>query len=115
MVWVALYVFIIPKTFVIAVIFSTGLGLTGDVAISPTAGLVSENFSLRQVATLMGILFLAHQVGDFFSACFGGVLLAATGSYVTIWLIDIALCLFASFVSYVVIPCKPFEGYRRDN
>lgn len=111
----SLYIFIIPKTFVTAVIFSTGLGLTGNATVLPTAGLVSENFSLRQVVTLMGILFLAHQVGDFFSACFGGVLLAATGSYVTIWLIDIALCLFASFVSYVVIPCKPFEGYRRDN
>ena len=98
-VWVALYIFLMPKTFVTAVIFSIGLGLTGDATVSPTAGLVSENFTLRQVATLMGILFLAHQVGAFFSAWFGGVLLAATGSYVTIWLIDIALCLFASFVS----------------
>ena len=91
-----------PKTFVTAVIFSIGLGLTGDATVSPTAGLVSENFTLRQVATLMGILFLAHQVGAFFSAWFGGVLLAATGSYVTIWLIDIALCLFASFVSQCI-------------
>lgn len=101
-VWVALYIFLMPKTFVTAVIFSIGLGLTGDATVSPTAGLVSENFTLRQVATLMGILFLAHQVGAFFSAWFGGVLLAATGSYVTIWLIDIALCLFASFVSQCI-------------
>lgn len=101
-VWVALYIFLMPKTFVTAVIFSIGLGLTGDATVSPTAGLVSENFTLRQVATLMGILFLAHQVGAFFSAWFGGVLLATTGSYVTIWLIDIALCLFASFVSQCI-------------
>lgn len=98
-VWVALYLFIMPKTFLTAVVFATGLGMTGDATVSPTAGLVSENFTLRQVATLMGVLFLAHQVGAFFSAWFGGVLLAATGGYVTIWLIDIALCLFASIVS----------------
>lgn len=34
-----------------------------------------------------------------FSAWFGGVLLTVTGSYVTIWLIDIGLCLFASAAS----------------
>lgn len=98
-VWVALYLFVLPKTFFTAVVFAIGLGMTGDATVSPTAGLVGENFTLRQVATLMGVLFLAHQVGAFFSAWFGGVLLAATGGYVTIWLIDIALCLFACCVS----------------
>lgn len=53
-VWVALYIFLMPKTFVTAVIFSIGLGLTGDATVSPTAGLVSENFTLRQVATPHG-------------------------------------------------------------
>ena len=98
-VWAALYLFVLPKTFLTAVVFAIGLGMTGDATVSPTAGLVGENFTLRQVATLMGVLFLGHQVGAFFSAWFGGVLLAATGGYVTIWLIDIALCLFASCVS----------------
>lgn len=98
-VWTALYLFLMPKTFLTAVIFAIGLGITGDATVSPTAGLVSENFTLRQVATLMGILFLAHQIGAFFSAWLGGVLLTVTGGYTAIWLIDIVLCLFACIVS----------------
>lgn len=98
-VWTALYLFLMPKTFLTAVIFAIGLGMTGDATVSPTAGLVSENFTLRQVATLMGILFLAHQIGAFFSAWLGGVLLTVTGGYTAIWLIDIVLCLFACIVS----------------
>jgi hypothetical protein len=33
-----------------------GLGMTGDVAVSLTSGLVSENFIVSKVATLIGIL-----------------------------------------------------------
>ncbi len=98
-VWVALYLFVLPKTVATAVLFSVGLGLTGDATVSPTSGLVNESFDLKQVATLIGLLFLVHQVGAFFSVWLGGVFLNIAGNYTLIWLADIILCLFASAMS----------------
>lgn len=97
--WVALYLFLLPKTIITAVIFAIGLGMMGDATVSPTSGLVNEHFSIEKVATLVGFLFLCHQIGGFFSAWTGGLLLKATGGYQAIWTIDIALCLFAAVMS----------------
>jgi MFS family permease len=97
--WVLLYVWLMPKTMFTAVLFSVGLGMTGDATVSPTSGLVSENFSVSKVATLIGVLFFAHQIGAFFSAWLGGVLRQALGSYTVLWMIDVALCLFACAMS----------------
>ena len=101
-VWVLFYLWILPKTMLTAVLFSVGLGMTGDATVSPTSGLVSENFSIRKVAMLIGILFFTHQVGAFLSAWAGGVLREITGNYTTIWMIDAALCGFASVMSFKI-------------
>jgi predicted MFS family arabinose efflux permease len=98
-VWVLVYVWLMPKNMVTAVLFSIGLGMTGDATVSPTSGLVSENFSVSKVATLIGILFFTHQIGAFFSAWLGGVLRQALGGYTAVWMIDAALCIFACIVS----------------
>ena len=65
---------------------------------------MNDHFPLAQVATLVGLLFAVHQVGAFFSAWLGGVLVAATGSYNAIWLIDAALCLMACVCSLAINP-----------
>ncbi len=101
-VWTLLYLFIIPKTVVTAAIFSVGLGMTGDATVSPTSGLVNENFRLRDAATLIGLLFLVHQIGAFLSAWLGGAFVDITGSYVPIWMIDVCLCIFASTMSFMI-------------
>jgi predicted MFS family arabinose efflux permease len=97
--WVLAYVWLMPKNLVTAVLFATGLGLTGDATVSPTSGLVSENFSVKKVATLIGVLFFAHQIGAFFSAWLGGVVRQALGGYTAVWMIDVALCAFACAMS----------------
>ncbi len=101
-VWVLIYLFLMPKNVVTAFLFSSGLGLTGDATVSPTSGLVSDNFKVSEVATLVGFLFLCHQIGAFFSAWLGGVIFSSTGSYNMIWLIDVALCAFASVMSFMI-------------
>lgn len=106
--WTLLYLFFLPKTMATAVLFAIGLGLTGDATVSPTAGIVQDHFPIKQVATLMGIAFFCHQIGAFASAWLGGILLHLTGGYVTIWLLDVALCLFASVMSW-------FAVSKRDN
>ena len=82
-----------------AVLFSIGLGMTGDATVSPTAGLVNENFLISKVAFVIGILFFAHQVGAFLSAMFGGVIRDAFGGYTLLWIFDILLCVFACVMS----------------
>jgi predicted MFS family arabinose efflux permease len=101
-VWVALYIFLMPKNVLTAVIFSTGLGMTGDATVSPTSGLVNENFKLKEVATLIGLLFTVHQIGAFMSAWLGGVIVKNTGGYTLLWLLDIALCIMASTCSLLI-------------
>lgn len=98
-VWVLVYLFLLPKNLFTAVLFAVGLGMTDDATVSPTSGLVNENFPLVQVASLIGLLFLVHQIGAFCSAWLGGLLLEATGGYNAVWLIDIALCIMASLFS----------------
>lgn len=94
-----MYVFVMPKSMITAVLFSIGLGMTGDATVSPTSGLVSENYHLDYVATLIGVLFFTHQIGAFMSAWLGGVFKAMTGGYTVIWVMDIILCIFASWMS----------------
>lgn len=97
--WVLAFIFLMPKTLATAILFSTGLGLTGDATVSPTAGLVNQQFSLAEAATLIGVLFFGHQIGGFLSAWLGGVLLGATGSYTVLWVLDAALCALAALAS----------------
>jgi MFS family permease len=109
-VWVLTYVWLMPKNMVTAVLFSIGLGMTGDATVSPTSGLVSENFSVSKVATLIGILFFTHQIGAFFSAWLGGLLRQVMGGYTAIWMIDVVLCLFACMMSLSIQERKNNPG-----
>lgn len=97
-VWTLVFLFIMPHTLPFAALFAVGLGMTGDATVSPTAWLGNRYFLLSWVPTLIGLLFLIHQVGAFFSASFGGVLPDWSGSYVPVWLIDVVLCVFAAIM-----------------
>ncbi|MFT3942997.1 MAG: MFS transporter [Ancrocorticia sp.] len=98
-VWVLAYIFLAPKNVFTAILFSAGLGLTGDATVSPTAGLVNEHFTLSRAAALIGFLFFCHQIGAFASAWLGGVLLNLTGTYTAVWVLDAAFCAFACVAS----------------
>lgn len=98
-VWVLAFLLLMPKTLPFAVLFAIGLGMTGDATVSPTSGLVNREFRIEYVATLIGMLFLCHQVGAFLSAWLGGVILDATGAYTYVWVLDIAACAFACIMS----------------
>ena len=95
-IWVLSYIFLMPKSLLTALLFSCGLGMTGGATVPPTSGLVNDHFPLSQSATLIGLLFAGHQVGAFFSAWLGGVIVSATGGYELLWVMDIALCTLAS-------------------
>lgn len=101
-IWVLLYVFVMPKTVFTAVLFSIGLGMTGDATVSPTSGLVARCFKFSSVATLIGVLFFMHQVGAFFSAWLGGIIFLNTGTYDLLWVLDVLLCAIACVASMAI-------------
>ena len=78
---VAVLVFLLaPKTGPVVLVFAAVMGLTFLSTVPPTAGLVAKFFGPANMATLFGIVMLAHQVGGFLGAWLGGKVFEATGS-----------------------------------
>jgi MFS family permease len=95
----AVLVFLLaPKTGPVVLVFAAVMGLTFLSTVPPTAGLVAKFFGPANMATLFGIVMLAHQVGGFLGAWLGGKVFEATGSYDWIWYVDILLALGAALV-----------------
>ena len=87
-----------PKTATVMLIFAAVMGLTFLSTVPPTAGLVAKFFGPANMATLFGVVMLSHQVGGFLGAWLGGKVFTMTGSYDTIWMIDIALAIGAALI-----------------
>lgn len=50
----------------------------------------------RYLGTLFGLTRLSHQIGGFFGAWLGGVVLSGHGNYMLMWYLDIGLALVAA-------------------
>jgi len=87
-----------PKTATVMLIFAAFMGLTFLSTVPPTAGLVAKFFGPANMATLFGIVMLSHQVGGFLGAWLGGKVFTMTGSYDTIWIIDVVLAIGAALI-----------------
>ena len=87
-----------PKTELTFLIFSAALGATYLSTVPPTAALVAKMFGPSCMATLFGIALFSHQIGGFLGAFLGGYFFDITGEYTMVWLIDIALAIFAALI-----------------
>lgn len=87
-----------PKTEAVVLLFAAAMGLTFLATVPPTAGLVAKFFGPANMATLFGIVMLAHQVGGFLGAWLGGKVFELTGAYDWVWYLDIVLALGAALV-----------------
>jgi len=85
-----------PPTATTFYVFSAALGFTWLATVPPTAGLVGKLFGPRYLGTLFGLTLLSHQIGGFFGAWLGGLVLAGNGNYMLMWYLDIALALIAA-------------------
>lgn len=85
-----------PWTFYV---FSAVLGATWLATVPPTAGLTAKLFGTRYLATLFGLTLLSHQIGGFFGAWLGGVVVVNNGNYLWMWWADIIIALSAALVN----------------
>jgi predicted MFS family arabinose efflux permease len=104
----AVIVFLLaPKTGPVVLLFAAVMGLTFLSTVPPTAGLVAKFFGPANMATLFGIIMLAHQVGGFLGAWLGGRVFEATGAYDWVWYIDIVLAVGAALVNLPIREAAP--------
>jgi predicted MFS family arabinose efflux permease len=96
-----------PKTGPVVLLFAAAMGLTFLSTVPPTAGLVAKFFGPANMATLFGIVMLAHQVGGFLGAWLGGRVFQATGSYDWVWYTDILLAVGAALVHLPIREARP--------
>ena len=98
---IALFV-LLPPTPVTMLVFAAVIGLLWLSTVAPTSGLVAVMFGPRYMGTLVGIVFVSHQVGAFLGVWLGGRLYDQTGSYNAVWWLAVALGIFAAAVHWPI-------------
>ncbi len=88
-----------PRTELIFYLFAAGLGFTWLATVPPTAALVGKLFGVRYLATLFGLTLLTHQIGGFFGAWLGGLVISTFGDFGWMWYADMALAALAAMVN----------------
>ncbi len=76
---------VLPPSVPSTLVFSVIIGLTWLGTVPLTSGIVAQLFGPRYLATLVGVVFLMHQLGSFLGAWLGGLVFEQTGSYDLIW------------------------------
>jgi predicted MFS family arabinose efflux permease len=91
-----------PLTPMSVYIFSGVMGLLWLSTVPPTNAVVAQIFGVAHLSMLGGFVFFSHQVGSFMGVWLGGYLYDRTGSYDIVWMISIALGIFAAVVNWPV-------------
>lgn len=99
---IAVAFIVLPKSIPFAFIATAALGLTGDSTVPPTTGIISQKVGIAKMAVLYGSLCIGHQIGAFFSAWMGGILVSTSLSYTSLWIADLVLSSIASFASFSI-------------
>ena len=86
----------LPTSAAIMLGFAAAMGATHMATLPPTSQLVAEQHGVARMGTLMGVVMLVHQVGGFAGVWLGGWAAQATGSDHLLWMVDIALAIFAA-------------------
>jgi predicted MFS family arabinose efflux permease len=88
-----------PKSPLTFYVFAMVLGFTWLATVPPTAGLIGKLFGVRYLGTLFGLATFTHQIGAFFGAYLGGVVLTRFGDFTWMWYADAALAAAAAFIN----------------
>lgn len=91
-------------------LFAAGMGVLWLSTVPLTTGTVGAMFGVQSLSMLSGLVFLFHQVGAFIGGWMGGILFDATGSYMVVWWISIALSVIATLVN---LPLKEISVVQK--
>jgi MFS family permease len=84
------------------IVFGVIIGFTWLGVVPLTSGIVAQVFGPRYLSTLVGIVFLMHQVGSFLGAWLGGLVFDLTESYDTVWWSVVLLGLLAAILHWPI-------------
>ena len=88
-----------PKTTITFVIFSFFIGITWLSTIPPTANLIGKFYGVDKLGTMFGISLIYHQIGAFFGAWLGGIVILNMNSLYIMWIFDASFALIAAFLN----------------
>jgi predicted MFS family arabinose efflux permease len=77
---------------------ASAIGFLWLATVPLTSGAVAQIFGWRYLSTLYGIVFLGHQLGAFLGVWLGGRIYDTVGNYDTVWMMAIALGVFAALI-----------------
>jgi MFS family permease len=101
--FVAILLFVLVPISAFSVLaFSSAMGLLWLSTVAPTSGVIAEKFGMQWVSTLFGISFLVHQIGAFFGAWLGGVIVDRTGSYNLMWVVSLGVAAFGFLIQFPI-------------
>lgn len=80
-------------------LFACALGLLWLSTVPLTNGVIAGIFGVKYLSMLSGFVFFSHQLGSFLGVWLGGYLYTIEGNYNTVWMITIALGVFAALVN----------------
>jgi MFS family permease len=92
----------LPATPDTTLIFAAITGLLWLSTVPPTSGAIGRMFGPGNLAMLYGFAFFLHQLGGFCGVLLGAFARAATGSYLPIWLLSIALGVISALLNLPV-------------
>lgn len=100
---VAISLFLLaPLTPASVYVFAAVIGMLWLSTVPPTNAVVAQIFGVAHLSMLSGFVFFSHQIGSFMGVWLGGLLYDRTGSYDIVWMIAIALGVFAGLVNLPV-------------
>jgi len=88
-----------PLSPVSVYVFAAAMGLLWLSTVPLTNGVIAGIFGVRYLSMLAGFVFFSHQLGSFTGVWLGGYLYTLEGNYNTVWMITIALGLFAGLIN----------------
>jgi predicted MFS family arabinose efflux permease len=83
-------------------VFAAVMGTLWLSTVPPTNAAVAQIFGIQHLSMLSGFIFFSHQIGSFMGVWLGGYLYDRNGSYDIVWLLTIALGIFAGLVNLPV-------------
>nr|WP_315481314.1 MFS transporter [uncultured Undibacterium sp.] len=95
---IALFVLAPLSTYSVYV-FSAAMGLLWLSTVPLTNGVIAGIFGLKYLSMLSGFVFFSHQLGSFIGAWLGGYMYTKNGNYDAVWIIVIALGIFATLIN----------------